>query len=122
MQKRLDRTGAGLDHPPCWADRNGKIQYFLRVRIRKNGLEVERAWPAQRDEDARSLPNFDLVTDPQIKTHEVFRSHMNEIYRLNVREDCRYFVILTNTVYDDVWLFNEYRKTVERFFDVLDLT
>jgi hypothetical protein len=56
LRRELSGLGRGLDHPPCWFDAEGRIQYLLRVEIGEQALRVTPVWPADREDDARRLP------------------------------------------------------------------
>lgn len=112
----------GLDHPPCWTDGNGKIEYLFTVETRPDGFITTKAWPANREKDARLLPNIDqaLVAGPT--KPGTFSSTMQPILDWSKSQDpeCRHFVYLTTTVADGDAR-DKVRKTVESFFYKLEV-
>lgn len=120
IRTRLSGLGRGLDHPPCWADQMGRIQYLFTVELKPGSVTVTRAWPDSRDADAARLPGVgDLLASPL--TYEQFRTYARPIYELSKRQDpeCRHFVIIKNSI-DGRREADQARWMVEEFFYKLE--
>lgn len=121
IRTRLSGMGRGLDHPPCWADETGRIEYLFTVELRPGLIAVAPAWPARRGADAARLPGVqELLASPL--TFEKFRSGARPIFELSKRQDpeCRHFVIIKNSI-DTRREADQARWTVEEFFYKLEL-
>jgi hypothetical protein len=64
MRNQMDtlNSGKGFGPPPCWVDNNGRAQRLLAVEVTEQGLVVRPGWPAERAEDAKTLPNIQSLT------------------------------------------------------------
>lgn len=116
IRNRLNAVGRGLDHPPCWADENGNIEYLFNVELREGLTIVTPAWPERRREDAEALPGVaDLLAAPV--NAERFRMASRPILDLSKRQDpeCRHFVVLNNTI-ESRREADQARWMVEEFF------
>ena len=113
----------GLDHPPCWADANGKIEYLFTVETRPEGFVANKAWPVNRDQDARSLPNIDKALSPGVMNTASFFVAMKPFLDWSKQQDpeCRHFVYLTTTI-DNADARDNARKLVEGFFYKLEVS
>lgn len=112
----------GLDHPPCWADANGKIEYLFTVETRPDGFITTKAWPANREQDARSLPNIDQALIAGIVNRATFAATMQPILDWSKKQDpeCRHFVHLATTISNADDRDNS-RKFLEGFFYKLEV-
>lgn len=112
----------GLDHPPCWTDANGKIEFLFKVETRPDGFNTTKAWPINREQDALSLPNIEqaLVSGPSKVAG--FSAVMQPILDWSKAQnpECRHFVYLSTTVVDADARDNA-RKVVEGFFYKLEV-
>src|SRR5205807_9847338 len=73
----------GYGKPPCWTDKIGNIQYLLNIEIRPDGLAVEKAWPEERNADARQLPGLQGALDAGLQSLGQFRLHTQAIFDLS---------------------------------------
>lgn len=99
MRNRLNAVGRGLDHPPCWADEAGNIEYLFNVELKQGSAIVTPAWPEHRRQDAEKLPGVsELIAGPA--SPERFRAVSRPILDISKRQDpeCRHFVVLNNTI------------------------
>lgn len=99
MRNRFNAVGRGLDHPPCWADEAGNIEYLFNVELRQGVAIVTPAWPERRRQDAERLPGVaELIGAPA--NVERFRTSARPILDISKRQDpeCRHFVVLNNTI------------------------
>lgn len=120
IRTRLSGMGRGLDHPPCWADETGRIEYLFNVELKPGSVTVTPAWPARRGADAARLPGVEeLLTSPL--TYEKFRTSARPIFELSKRQDpeCRHFVIIKNSI-DGRREADQARWMVEEFFYKLE--
>ena len=87
------RGRAGLDHPPCWAEEDGDIEYLYTVDIRDDGLVVEQAWPDRRNDQLEGV-GAPRITSPVFMTLNEFRATMRRPYDYGrqSRPECRFFV------------------------------
>lgn len=119
LKKSLEAKG-GMDFPPCWADENGRAQMLLNVELRDNELDVSRAWPDSREEDARSLPNIQTVLSAPITDYASFLRAVKPISDLSRKQDCRHYVRLKNTIQNAV-ISDRRRLSVEDHFYKLEI-
>lgn len=120
-------TGApkGYGFPPCWLDAAGQIQYLLNVEIRPDGIRVERAWPTERDDDARRLPGLTATLDAGTQTLDQFKSNTHGIFEVSRRSnpECRHYVVIRRAPsLRDIDQFNRLRLGIEDHFYKLDRT
>lgn len=99
MRNRFTAVGRGLDHPPCWADEAGNIEYLFKVELRRGEAIVTPAWPERRRQDAEKLPGVSELTAAPVNA-ERFRTASRPILDISKRQDpqCRHFVVLNNTI------------------------
>ena len=119
LKKSLEAKG-GMDFPPGWADENGKAQMLLNVELRDDELDVSRAWPESRDEDARGLPNIQTVMSTPVSDYATFLRAVKPISDLSRKQDCRHYVRLKNTVQNAV-ISDRRRLSVEDHFYKLEI-
>lgn len=113
----------GLDHPPCWADADGKIEYLFKVETRPDGFITTKAWPTNREQEASFLlSKMDEALPVGIMKPAAFLAAMQPIlaWSKNQKPECRHFVYLATTigVADDR---DTARKFVEGFFYKLEV-
>jgi hypothetical protein len=113
LTNKINARG-GRDYPPCWVDQAGNIQYIFKIDIRDGGLLISKAWPPERETDARSLPTEALLTGA-LQTIPVFRNRTYPLDKLCRQQNCRHYVILDNHV-NTLDTFNKHRFAVEEFF------
>lgn len=116
MRNRFNAAGRGLDHPPCWADEAGNIEYLFSVDLRQGVAIVTPAWPERRRRDAESLQGVaELIAAPV--SAEQFRAASRPILNMGKRHDpeCRHFVVLNNTI-ESRREADQARWMVEEFF------
>jgi hypothetical protein len=99
IRKRFTAVGRGLDHPACWADEAGNIEYLFNVELRQGVTIVSPAWPERRRQDAEKLPGVSELTAGPVSA-ERFRSAARPILDISKRQDpeCRHYVIINNTI------------------------
>lgn len=115
----------GYGHPPCWTDSAGRIEYLFEVEIRSDGVRLSRAWPDNREDDARTLPGAVSVIGPDIHSLAQFRDRTRSIFDLTrvANPECRHYVILKrHPALTDLDRFNTMRLGVEDFFYKWDRT
>lgn len=116
MRNRFNAVGRGLDHPPCWADEAGNIEYLFNVELRQGVAIVTPAWPERRRQDAERLPGVaELIAAPA--NAERFRRSSRPILDISKRQDpeCRHFVVLNNMI-ESRREADQARWMVEEFF------
>lgn len=117
------QKGYGL--PPCWTDAEGRIQYIMNIEIRPDGLKVERAWPDERDADARQLPGFQTTLNAGFQSLDQFKANTEAIFDLSKKAnpECRHYVVIRRAqTLRDIDQFNRLRLGVEDYFYKLDRT
>ena len=116
MRNRFNAVGRGLDHPPCWADEAGNIEYLFNVELRQGIAIGTPAWPERRRQDAEKLPGVAELTAATV-TAELFRTASRPILDISKRQDpeCRHFVVLNNTI-ESRREADQARWMVEEFF------
>jgi hypothetical protein len=120
VSRQLNAKG-GLDHAPCWADENGKIEYLFTVETRPDGYLVHKAWLPHREQEARALPGIDKALSGGVMSALAFAAAMQPILNWSKRQDpeCRHFVYLATTISDADSRDNA-RKIVESYFYKLE--
>jgi hypothetical protein len=120
VSRQLNAKG-GLDHAPCWADENGKIEYLFKVETRPDGYLVHKAWLSHREQEARALPGIDQALSGEVMLAPAFAAAMQPILNWSKKQDpeCRHFVYLTTTISDADSRDNA-RKIVENYFYKLE--
>ena len=111
------RVGNGLDHPPCWADAAGNIEYAFQVTIRTNTVTVQPIWPVHREDDARRIPGMvQLIGEDW--SYQEFSHRGFPIFAWSRRQEpeCRHFVKLDDQVDGGKEAFKTGLLTVENFF------
>lgn len=120
-------TGAskGYGLPPCWTDSAGRIQYLMNIEIRSDGLKIERAWPDERDADARQLSGLQNTLNAGLQSLERFKANTQTIFELSKKSnpECRHYVVMRRAQnLRDIDQFNRLRLGVEDYFYKLDMT
>lgn len=116
VRRRLNAVGRGLDHPPCWADEAGNIEYLFNVELREGTAIVTPAWSDHRQQDAEQLPGVsELIAGPV--DFDRFRASSRPILDISKRQDpeCRHFVVIDNTIEARIEA-DQARWMVEEFF------
>jgi hypothetical protein len=116
LRNRFNAVGRGLDHPPCWADEAGNIEYLFNVELRQSVAIVTPAWPERRRQDAEKLPGVAELIGAPVNA-ERFRTASRPILDISKRQDpeCRHFVVLNNTI-ESRREADQARWMVEEFF------
>lgn len=119
FKNRLEARG-GRDYPPCWVDESGKIEFLFAVKLRTDSVEVSPAWPAKREDDARSLPGIGGVI-AQAHTYESFCTRIQGIFDWSKRQNpqCRHYVHIKSLIPDAVQS-DRARLMVEDYFYKLE--
>lgn len=115
LTNRLNGRG-GRDHPPCWADESGKVEYLFSIDLQPDSVLVTSAWPEHRGADALGLPGIEeALAQPQ--TLEVFLDRIQGIYNWSKSHDpeCRHYVLLKSSISDAIQS-DRARLMVEDFF------
>jgi hypothetical protein len=114
-QNRLGK--GGMDHPPCWADRDtGRIEYLLDVTMADDGVSAAPAWPAHRASEALALPGIGALTEGK-RDPQSFSSLGQPVLAWSNQQDpvCRHYVrILDRT--SSVELHKRARFAIESVF------
>jgi hypothetical protein len=108
--------GRGLVHPPCWADRNGQIEYAFTAVMNTNSVSLIRTWPDYRNQDAARIPGM-LQAAGDNMSYADFSNRALPIYEWSTRQNpqCRHFVQIEDQV-EGKDQFKRNLLTVERFF------
>lgn len=112
----------GLDHPPCWMDRDSRIEYIFNVQTVPEGFLVSRGWPAHREADARASDGFQsLMVASGALTSAQFSAGAKPFLDYGKRQspECRHFVYLSSTI-PNADRRDEARRLVNSFFYVLE--
>ena len=114
LRDKLKKLGNGLDHPPCWADKNGKIEYTYKAYIYENSVVFKSGWPESRDKQARNNGAIMKVLG-SYSNNPAMWGKTKSIFDDSVKNECRYFV----RVYDHATSkqsFKEYLSGIETHF------
>lgn len=92
LRQQVVRLGNGLDHPPCWADREtGAIEYVFDVVINENSIALYAGWPEKRAQQALADPKISTI--PGVYgTKEELWGKTRGLYEESVKNKCRHFV------------------------------
>lgn len=89
----------GVDHPPCWANRDGHIEYIYTITLHEETLSIERAWPDERMSDLEFIPGASKIINNDYSMTS-FGQAVTPVYDWSVENECRHFVRIkdsTNT-------------------------
>lgn len=114
LRTKLKKLGNGLDHPPCWADENGKIEYTYKAYINEKSVVFKNGWPESRDKQARSSDAIMKVLG-SYNNNPAMWEKTKSIFDDSVKNECRYFVL----VYDQAISkesFKNYLSGIETHF------
>lgn len=111
------RVGNGLDHPPCWADSQGRPEYAFEVTLRTGTIDVRPVWPSHRADDARRVPGMLSVPGDNLSLSE-FARRAFPVFEWSTQQnpECRHFVRIRDRVEGGKDPFKEALLTVERYF------
>lgn len=109
--------GTGVDHPPCWADADGRIEYAFEATLHTGRVDLRPVWPSHRDRDARGIPGM-TVAAGQWMTFAEFRRRAEPILRWSRQQEpsCRHFVRIRDRVDGGKEAFKTGLLTVEDYF------
>ncbi len=114
--KQLEQcAGNGLDHPPCWPDKQGKPEYMYKITIYENKLRVDGIWPKNRQEDAVQIPGVEGLANRSVSIDE-FTRLAAPIKEWSIQHNCRHHVRI---YVDETTSMNGFRRnmlTVEDYF------
>ncbi len=110
-------SGNGLDHPPCWADDAGEIEYAFVAVLHTGTVDLRPTWPERRQADAEAIRGM-LAAAGEGLSHSEFRSRVTPILQWSMEQnpECRHFVVLVDEVADSKDAFKAGMLTVEQFF------
>lgn len=113
----------GLDHPPCWMDKDSKIEYIFNVQTTAAGFLVTSGWPANREADAVATEGFAFMIEHQgtaLNSGQFQRGAKPYLdYGKRQSPECRHFVYLSSTI-SEADRRDEARRLVNSFFYVLE--
>ena len=108
--------GNGLDHPPCWADQDGKPQYIYWMTILPGGIKTSAYdWPQNREDELKNIPGSKSIISETITPLKEFRKLAKPILDWSKKNKCRHFV----RIIDGKTTKKEYKNstfTIEHFF------
>lgn len=111
------RIGNGLDHPPCWADESGEIEYAFEVTLRTSTVALRPIWPGHRRADAERIPGMLDAAGPRLDYDEFARRALPIFaWSRRQRPECRHFVVVVDSVAGGKEAYKHGLSTVERFF------
>ncbi|ARV17646.1 hypothetical protein AEP_00686 [Curvibacter sp. AEP1-3] len=113
----------GLDHPPCWMDKESKIEYIFNVQTTPGGFVVTPGWPSNRENDARATDGFAALMDgkgtPLSASQFQLGAKPYLDYGKRQTPECRHFVFLSSSITEADRRDNA-RRLVNSFFYVLE--
>jgi hypothetical protein len=115
LKNRLDARG-GRDHPPCWADENGKVEYLFSIELGQGAITITPAWPVRRDGEARELPGVIAAVEGS-HSYQQFSGVVQPILSWSKKQDpeCRHYVQLKSSITDAIQS-DRARLMVENYF------
>src|SRR5581483_1838671 len=119
LSNRLNAKTGGFGLPPCWVDRNGKIQYIFDAALKDDGIEVDDDNVEGREDDEAKLPLGNVPLNSTLSRGE-FAHDFQPLLDWSNQHGCRFFVRL----YDDMQTadrddYKAMRGTVEGYFRIL---
>ena len=104
----------GVDHPPCWANGDGHIEYIYTITLYEETLYIEKAWPDERISDLEFIPGASNIinTDYSITS---FGQAVAPVYDWSVDNECRHFVRIKDNT-NTKKAFKRNLLTVENYF------
>ncbi len=109
----------GLNHPPCWIDKQGRQEFIFNVQTTPDGFVVSRGWPGTREADARASAGFDLITAKGngAMTAQQFIAGAAQFldYGKKQSPECRHLVYLSTSINEGDKR-DEARLVVNRYF------
>lgn len=94
LTRRIN-VGGGRDLPPCWASRDGRVEYLFAIIIRDDGLIISSAAPESRIREYARIPNVDQLTSDAV-TLEAFKKLAHPILEDSDTRQCRHYVTITD--------------------------
>lgn len=120
LRNRLAARG-GRDYPPCWADETtGKVQFLLNVTASEQRIEIQPAWPSERDSDARAIPGVVDLASSESLSHKEFVRGVQGVFAMSEKQGCRHYVQFRSDIPDAV-ASDRARLMVENYFYKLEL-
>lgn len=109
--------GRGLDHPPCWADVSGAIEYAFEVTIHTDQVDAREIWPPTRNVAAAAVDGMTQLAGVDLSYPEFSRRALPILLHSERQEpECRHFVRIVDMVDGGKDPFKAGLLTVERFF------
>lgn len=110
-------SGNGLDHPPCWANEAGEIEYAYEAVLRTGTVDLTKMWPPHRQAAADTIQGMVQAPGDGLTLDE-FERRVRPILEWSTEQDpeCRHFVVLVDEVAESKDAFKAGMLTVERFF------
>jgi hypothetical protein len=109
----------GLDHPPCWMDKDSKIQYIFNVQTTPSGFVVTRGWPSDRESDAKASKGFEqmMASAGAPMSNERFSLGAKPYLDFGKAQspECRHFVYVSSTI-ENADRRDEARRVVSSYF------
>ncbi len=91
LRSKLNSLGNGLDHPPCWINKNGKVDYLFNVYINEDYVEFKRGWNSFRNKEAIENSNITNIIGQYSKNQKLWKSTL-PIFKESVTNKCRHVV------------------------------
>lgn len=116
ITKQLEQcAGNGLDHPPCWPDKQGKPEYMYKVTIYENEVRVDGIWPKHRQEEVMKIPGAEDLANRSVSIDE-FRQLASPIKKWSIKNNCRHHVRIYVDETTSMKGFKRNMLTVEDYF------
>lgn len=108
--------GTGSDHPSCWYDPDGDIEYVWDIALHESGFLLREGHAPANGHRRESLPVGDTVIGEYLSEDE-FLNQTKALYDYSVDQKCRFFV----RAFDDTGptaklLYKQRMQVLERHF------
>ena len=114
MQKKL--KGAGLDHPPCWANpQNGVVEYLYKITLYQKWMHIEAAWPEHRNDDIRLIPGAENLAGQSI-TIQQLKQRVKPVFAWSKDHECRHFIRIKDDKKTSKQAFKQQMLAIETYF------
>jgi len=113
---RRDRRG-GLDHPPCWANTAGQIEYLLAIELTGDELAVSAIWPAQRTAQTAPFSVLHQMVGKRVSRQQFAQAAAPILTWSDQQQPaCRHFVRIKDSKRTSKQDFKQSLQVIESYF------
>ena len=119
MVINLRNRGTGRDHPPCWINAQGEIEFTYEVKVEESEFTIRLILPEYRIEDLIQISNDPTIRQLGKMRRPEFTKKMRPFfsYGRSANPQCRFWVkVIDNTGPTSKDLWKSGLATIEGFF------